>query len=361
MRILHVITSLQYGGAEKLVADIVPMLKNKGNDIDVVAFDNSEPNFSKLLDEKGIKVIFFGKGYYSLRFLFRLGKMMKDYDIVHTHNTSPQYFAAIASLWNRKCKLVYTEHNTVNRMRNIAVFSFILKWIFKRYDKIICISDKAEENLRNYLLPTIPSSSAKILTIYNGVDVQKFHNAKPIERMHPEGKTVVAMVAGFRPQKDQDTLIRAFKHLPSDKYELWLVGDGKRKTDMEKLVSDLNLSNSVKFLGIRTDIPELLHTADIIVMSSHYEGLSLSSVEGMSVGKPFIASDVDGLHEVVTGYGLLVPQGDHLGLASEIVRLAEDKEYYQQVANKCWERAQMFDIKEMVNGYQKVYESIILN
>lgn len=206
MKILHVITSLQIGGAEKLVAEIVPMLTAYGHQVDVVAFDDSEPNFSKLLTDKGIKVTFFGKGYYKPSFLFRLGRMMKNYDIVHTHNTSPQYFAAIASLWARKPKLVYTEHNTANRMRSIPGFSMFLKWVYGRYQKNICISDKAEENLRAYLGVEKSGSSSEsklnsnICTIYNGVNVHHFHDAKPIAGLHPEGKTVVVMVAGFRPQ-----------------------------------------------------------------------------------------------------------------------------------------------------------------
>ena len=364
MKILHVITSLQIGGAEKLVAEIVPMLTAYGHQVDVVAFDDSEPNFSKLLTDKGIKVTFFGKGVYKLSNLFLLGRMMGEYDIVHTHNTSPQYFAAIASLWARKPKLVYTEHNTANRMRSIPGFSVFLKWVYGRYQKNICISDKAEDNLRVYLGVEKSESKLKsklklnfnICTIYNGVNVHHFHDASPIAVLHPEGKTVVVMVAAFRPQKDQDTLIKAFSYLPENKYELWIVGDGERRNELETLSQG---KENIKFLGVRSDIPEILNTADIVVMSSHYEGLSLSSVEGMSVGKPFVASDVDGLHEVVEGYGILAPHQDANALADEITHLATDTTYYQQVADKCWQRAQMFDIQKMVEGYEKVYEEMM--
>ena len=244
-------------------------------------------------------------------------------------------------------------------MRSIPGFSVFLKWVYGRYQKNICISDKAEENLRAYLgvEKTESKSTSKlnsnICTIYNGVNVHHFHDAKPIAGLHPEGKTVVVMVAGFRPQKDQDTLIKAFSYLPEDKYELWIVGDGVRRAELEALATG---KGNVKFLGVRSDIPEILNTADIVVMSSHYEGLSLSSVEGMSVGKPFVASDVDGLHEVVEGYGILVPHQDAKALAGEISHLATDTTYYQQVANLCWQRALMYDIKTMLEGYEGVYK-----
>lgn len=354
MKILHVITSLLYGGAEKLVAEICPMIRDKGYQVDVLAFNGAEPNFRSLLEEKGINVVTFGNNVnvYNPLFIFKLAKMMKGYDIVHTHNTSPQLFAAIGSYFNN-CMLVTTEHNTYNRRRSMPVFKHLDRWMYSRYQNIICISDQAETNMREFLPQT-----KGISTIYNGVNVQKFHDAIAIDGLHPSEKTVVVMVAAFRPQKDQKTLIEAFKYLPEDKYELWIVGDGELREEIHSYAQDTGLSN-IRFFGNRPDVPEILHTADIVVMSSHYEGLSLSSVEGMSVGKPFIASDVDGLHEVVEGYGILVPHQDKEILASAVVRLASDKTYYQQVADKCWERAQMFDIRKMVDGYLNMYLSLM--
>lgn len=352
MKILQVITSLSTGGAEKLISEITPLLRDKGHQVDVLAFDGADTAFKKALTDKGIKVYSFGKGcnVYNPIFIFRLAKMMKNYDIVHTHNTAPQLFAAIGSVL---CSVVLctTEHNTSNRRRDWKWYAPIDKWMYSRYAKIICISNQAEDNLRKYL-PNVKN----VCTIFNGVDINRFHNAKPLDSLKST-KNVVVMVAGFRYQKDQDTLIRAFTHLDKDKYELWLVGDGERRPILEKMIYELGLNN-VKLLGIRNDIPNVLQTADIVVMSSHFEGLSLSNIEGMSVNKPFISSNVDGLREVVDGYGLLFPHGDDKALSSIIMKLSDDKAYYQQVAAKCWERAQMFDIQKMVDAYIDVYKSI---
>ena len=114
-------------------------------------------------------------------------------------------------------------------------------------------------------------------------------------------------------------------HLPND-FHLFLVGDGVRRPELEALTQELSLGNRVHLLGLRTDVPNLLHAADYVVMSSHFEGLSLSSVEGMSVGKPFLASDVDGLREVVKGAGILFPHGDSETLAQAISNLADNPE-----------------------------------
>ncbi len=354
MKILHVITSLSTGGAEKLISEIAPRLRDKGHQVDVLAFDGADTAFKKVLIDKGIKVYSFGKGcnVYNPLFIIRLTKLMKNYDIVHTHNTAPQLFAAIGSVL---CSVVLctTEHNTSNRRRDWKWYAWIDKWMYSRYNKIICISNQAENNLCKYL-PKVKN----VCTIFNGVDINRFHNAKPLDTLK-SNKNVVVMVAGFRYQKDQDTLIKAFTHLDKDKYELWLVGDGERRPILEKMIYDLGLNN-VNLLGIRNDIPNVLQTADIVVMSSHFEGLSLSNIEGMSVNKPFISSNVDGLREVVDGYGLLFPHGDDKALSSIIKKLSDDKVYYHQVAAKCWERAQMFDIQKMVDAYNEVYENLII-
>lgn len=353
MKILQVITSLTTAGAEKIVSEISPMLRDKGHQVDVLAFDGQETSFKQYLTDNGIKVLSFGKNcnVYNPLFIIRLARIMKRYDVIHTHNTAPQLFAAFGSVFVR-VTLCTTEHNTSNRRRTLRWCYPIDRWMYGRYKQIICVSSKAEESLRKYL-PEVRN----VCTIVNGVDVFKYHDAKPLDSLKKD-KFVIVMVAGFRFQKDQDTIIKSMKYLDRNRYELWLVGDGPRRSVLENLTKELDLSDNVRFLGIRSDIPNVLQSVDIIVMSSHYEGLSLSNIEGMSVNKPFIASDVDGLREVVDGYGVLFPHGDELKLSSEIQKLAENKEYYRQVAQKCWERAQMYDIKKMVDSYNEVYMNL---
>ena len=167
------------------------------------------------------------------------------------------------------------------------------------------------------------------------------------------------MVAAFRKQKDQNTLIEAIAQLPQQEFELWLAGDGDTRAEMEQFVVEKNLAQQVKFLGNRTDVPNLLHTADAICMSSHYEGLSLSNLEGMSAGRPFIATDVDGLREVTAGYGILFPHEDAAALAKIIKKLRDDKAYYQKTAEDCYRRACMFDIKRMIDAYEAIYRQIL--
>lgn len=356
MKILHVITSLRTGGAEKLMVDLLPRLKARGLDVDLLLFDGTDTPFRRDIEAAGIRVFDLGTGgsVYSPVRMLKLIPYLRKYDIIHTHNTASQLFAAAASCL-KKAKLVTTEHGGSNRRRSIRGFKVIDKWMYRKYDTIICIADKTKDNLLEYL--SIPLGN--VVTINNGIDVARYASAEPspeLEGIAPGSRKII-MVAGFRWEKDQDTLIRSLKYLPS-KFHLFLVGDGVRRPELEALAKNENLADRVHFLGLRTDVPQLLHAADYVVMSSHFEGLSLSSVEGMSVGRPFLASDVDGLREVVKGAGVLFAHGDSTALAKEIMALEDSPEKYRSVADTCRQRAAQFDISKMAEGYLNIYNSL---
>lgn len=360
MRILHIITWLETGGAEKLMVDLLPRLRDEGNDVELLCIIGKRTPFYEQLEKAGIKIHCIcrdGSRMYNPWYAVRLVRFLKKnhYDIVHTHNTAPQLFAAVARVL---CSVVLctTEHNTSNRRRDLKWYRPIDRWMYGKYNSIICISDKAEQNLKQYL----GEGMFRICTIYNGIDVDRFANAEPCCELVRAKKTrkAVVMVAGFRYQKDQDTLIRAIGMLPKDEYELWLVGDGERRNVLTDLVSREELTDRVRFLGLRDDIPNILKAADIVVMSSHFEGLSLSNLEGMASGKPFIASDVDGLHEIVAGNGLLFPHGDASALAALIRQLSDDAALRERVAEACQRKAAQYDIKVMASKYNKLYKSL---
>lgn len=353
MKILHVITSLRTGGAEKLMVDLLPRLKALGHDVDLLLFDGVRTPFKDSIVSLGINVFSFSEGesVYNPVHILRLRRLLSHYDIVHTHNYAPQIFAAIAAI-GKSIKLITTEHGGSNRRRSHRWFAPIDRWMYSRYDKVICISQKAEENLRGY----IGECKSDISTINNGVDVDKYASAEPspeLESIAP-GTRKIIMVAGFRWEKDQDTLIKSLNYLP-DNFHLFLVGEGARRPELEKLSAKEGVTHRVHFLGLRTDVPQLLHAADYVAMSSHFEGLSLSSVEGMSVGKPFLASDVDGLREVVAGAGILFPHQDAESFANEIINLDNDRNRRIEISKLCRSRAKQFDISAMADGYYRSY------
>ena len=365
MRILQVITSLLTGGAETLVVNLVPRLRAMGHEVDVCVFNGVEtPLMERLRKEnQGIKIWKLGHSFYNPLFILKLARIMRKYDIVHTHNSSPQLYVALASVLC-SVELCSTEHNTSNRKRSWKWYAPIESWMYGRYDHIICISDIAEKKLREYMGGewTNPFSEKynRISTINIGVDVEAIHNAVSDAKLMAvkEGRMAILMVAGFRDAKDQDAIVRALSLLDKNKYEVWFAGIGERQEAVKELAIRLGVADRVRFLGLRNDIPNVLKAADIIVMSSHWEGLSLSNIEGMAAGKPFIASDVNGLREVTKGYGILFPEGDAETLAQEIQKLHDDPTSYESVARQCYTRAQEYDINKTAEGYARIYDLI---
>ncbi len=354
MKILHVITSLHTGGAEKLMVDLLPRLRGLGNDVELLLFDGTRTFFYNKLEKSGIKIHYLtiGGNVYNPLNILRLIKYLKRFDIVHTHNTACQLFAAVCSML---CSvvLITTEHTTSNRRRSWKWYAPIDRWMYSRYRKVICISDQALTSLENF-----HGKDSKNTVIYNGIDTQQYIN--PINNISSKDNYTITMVAGFRYQKDHDTLIKACSLLPEN-YTLRLVGDGERKPILQNLVKELGIENRVEFCGLRSDIPEILAESDINVLSSHFEGLSLSSIEGMASGRPFIASDVNGLREIVNGYGILFPHADEKTLATKIKSLCENHQQYKQIAQACQERAKQYDISIMAEKYYNLYNNIIKN
>ncbi len=230
------------------------------------------------------------------------------------------------------------------------------KWMYSRYKEIISISSATTENLRRYIKISCP-----IDTISNGIDVERYSSAVPVERKNIGCKNdtfLLMMVAGFRYQKDQDTIIRALTLLPKN-VQLCLVGDGDRRVECKELVKRLNLEERVVFTGVRSDIPNVLKAADVVVMSSHLEGFGLAAVEGMAAGKPVVASDVVGLRDIVKNYGCVFPQGDERRLAEIVERLKNDSNFYKTLAGQCYLRSKDYDISKTIDSYIDVYESIV--
>ena len=366
MRILQVVTSLEMGGAEVLIVNMIPILQSLGHIVDLCVFNGVEtPLMQRLRRESPqTKIYALGRGVYNPLYILKLIKIMRRYDIVHTHNSSPQLFAAIAKVLC-SVELVSTEHTTSNRKRDWKWYAPIESWMYGQYAHVACISKVAEKKLREYIggewLDKSSDRYHHISTINNGIDVKSISEAAPDAELLSlkEHRKAILMVAGFREAKDQDTVVKALSLLDRNKFEVWFAGIGVRQNIVKHLVDTLGIGDRVRFLGLRTDIPNVLRAADMIVMSSHWEGLSLSNIEGMSAHKPFIASKVNGLREVTEGYGVLFEHRDAHRLAAEVEHLSKDSQYYQQVADACYERAKQFDIDKMIMAYERMYKRVV--
>lgn len=360
MKILHVITSLRIGGSEHLLVSLLPKLRDLGNEVELLLFCGYKTPYYEQLENTNIRIHTLsevGETFnffqtYNPLYIFKLRSLLQGYDIVHTHNTACQFFVPLAKAISKYSPiLVTTEHSTSNRRRNVGLFKYIDKYLYSRYGKVICISAQTQQHLRDYI-----GESGRFVTVNNGIDLSDY--LKPLKPFNQKSEYVVTMVARFSNQKDQDTLIRAIANLP-DNYVLWLIGDGSRKKLVEQLVEQLHLTNRIKFWGFRTDVPDLLSKSDVVVQSSHFEGFGLAAVEAMASGKPVIASDVDGLREVVNGAGMLFEPGNFMQLALQIRQLCETHDLYDKIVVEGKKRARKYSIEAMAQGYNEVYKELV--
>ena len=360
MKVLIIINSLGIGGAERLVTDSLSIYKDKGVNVTLLLLNYKETFLLDQIVKSGIQIKYLSKGsqynIYSPINILKLKKEFKLYDIIHVHLFPSLYWASLANIFSiNKTKLIFTEHNTTNRRMNNFLLKKIDSLIYKQYSKIISIGENTQRNLKESL--NIRVIDPKFEVIENGINLDRFFS-KNIHCLNEIKDWQIIQISSFRKQKDQLTLIEAMRYLPTN-FFLKLVGDGSEIEKCRLLVNELKLQDRISFLGNRDDIPQLLEESHISVLSSHYEGLSLSSIECMASGRPFIASDVPGLTEVVEGAGVLFNVGDAVGLSNIITNLANDQEYYNKIANQCIERAMLYDIDNMVNKYIEVYKEII--
>ncbi len=366
MKILQVINTLDTGGAEKLLLETIPLFNRKGIQMDVLVFERKEGVCLHKLLELNCCTIYSlnSKSLYSPLNVFKIVKYLKRYDLLHVHLFPAQYWVILAKIISfSKIKLVFTEHSTFNRRRQIFFFRWVDKLIYNKYDKIICISNGVKNELINVF--KMPLNS--LITIENGIDINKFENAielnnSDIHELISDNDKLLVQVSKFRPEKDQATVIKCMIHLP-EHFKLLLVGEGSLINESKMLVDELGLNSRVFFLGNRNDVERILKTTDLSILSSHWEGFGLVAVEGMAAGKPVIASNVAGLSEVVAGAGLLFEKGNSLELANKIksLLLADNLDDYYKISNKCKIRAKQFDVNIMIGKSVSLYNDLVNN
>ncbi len=362
MKILQIIDSLSTGGAEKLILETIPLLKQKGIKVDLLVLNGNEYPYMKQLKELNCCTIYsMGNGsLFNPLLILKIIPYLKKYDLVHVHLFPAQYWTVFAKIISfSKVKLIFTEHNTTNNRMQNAFFSKLDKIIYRFYEKVICITPEVKEVLVNHTNLNLE----RFIVIENGVNLNSIFQVGEIEKSSISNKILnsdrlLIQVAGFRVQKDQKTVIRAMQYLDSN-VKLLLVGDGALRNESEKLVNELGLQERIFFLGVRTDVPSLLKTADISVVSSHWEGFGLAAVEGMAVTKPVIATNVPGLSNVVKGAGILFEKGNDKELANIVKELLSDVDYYNKVGKAGFERAKQYDINSMVDRQIQLYNELL--
>jgi len=355
MRVLHVINSLHTGGAEKLIVSSLSGLQQEDIEVDLLLLNGEETPFRKELEKK-MNIKSLGRSFYNPFYIFKLIPFIRKYDLIHVHLFPAMYFVALAKIISfSKTKLLFTEHSTSNRRLKKRIYFPIERLIYSVYTLVICITEEVKKTLHDKL----NLHNDQIHVVENGIDISNIeqsvaHN-RSIYGYNDEDK-LICMVAGFRKEKDHDTVVRTLKSLP-EKYKLIFIGAGDRFDTVQKLVETLDVSDRVKFLGIRSDVYSLIKMCDVAVLSSHWEGFGLAAAEAMACGIPTIASDVNGLSQVVSEGGLLFEKGNAIKLAEQVLSL-EDPILYNKISDNGKKKSQYYDLSNMVSKTIALYRNV---
>lgn len=362
MNVLHIINSLEIGGAQKLLTDILPLMKNSGVNVSLLVLKSVDNSFDAKIRNSGIQIYSLNcKSYYNPLLILRLFPLRMKYQIIHVHLFPALYWVALTNLLFPSAMLFFTEHSTNNRRRGKKILFLIERFIYGQYKRIISISPQTQSNLKEWL--NAKDNDSRFVQISNGVNLSDFfiNNEKKYAKIFDVSRKtkIVLMISRFSIQKDHETVIRAIPHIVADNVIFVFAGTGPTIEHCQRLARELGVLNKIIFLGQRDDIPELISASYIGVQSSFWEGFGLTAVEFMAGKKPVIASNVAGLKQVVEGAGLLFPAGNEKYLAYCITRLLIDKQYYNQISERCFNRAFQYDIHMMVEKYIEEYKKVL--
>lgn len=359
MRVLQVVNRLaRGGGAEKVVLDLGVAL-NKIDGVSVEILSLGSPHNLDYVDaatRAGIAHHCLSKGKPSWRNLLKLSRFMKkgEYDVVHVHLFPSLYMVALASLFGcGRIKFVYTEHSTSNRRRGKRIFQIIDHWIYSQYDNIVGISEEVSGNLKRH------AGLSHVELIGNGIDNCQIQATESASYLRDELKLtadsiIVTMVGRFVPGKDYSTLIQSLGKLP-ESIHVVCVGDGPLKESVRSQTQKKSYAGRVHFLGLRSDVISIVKESDIVVLSTEHEGFSISMLEAMACGKPFVASAVPGIKDLVENSALLFTYQNVDELADCIIRLTENRSLYDEMSAKSRAFAQQYDMSTIAGKYLNVY------
>jgi len=281
----------------------------------------------------------------SYKKVFNILKKEKP-DVILLHSVNLIVIVYLACLF-RKTRIISIEHQA-NQLKNRKDWIYTYLCMFLAH-KVVYLTSSYQEQIKTHLRWLFKSQ--KSIVIPNGIDIDYF---SPRPKMN--GECFCGMLSRLNSLRDHVTLIEAISLLKSKNVKLLIGGDGPTLGELKKITEKLDVIDFVKFLGLLegNDVLEFFHKINIYVHASFGETMSTSLMQAMACGLPVIASDVDGINNMIDNgkNGLLVPLRDKLALASALVELSENAEYRKRLSHTARQYAiENFSNKVMFDRY----------
>ena len=366
MKILHIISSGGMYGAEAVILNMSRMLREGGHTSMLGVFDNaSNPNL-QLYDsavKNGIAAHLIPcSGQIDRRVVGKIRELARETqaDVVHAHGYKADLYVYLA-LKASFVPTISTCHNWLKDGFLVNVYGALDRWVLRSFSAVVAVSNEVRQTLLHAGVKT-----AKIRLIPNGIDLRPFDGAAPTLRtlLVDSSTLLVGIVGRLSKEKGVDLFLRAaarvLSQLPNVMFVV--VGDGPERETLETLIDELNIRDKVSMLGRREDMAEIYASMDVMISSSHQEGLPMTILEGMASGRAWIATAVGDVPTIVVNdqTGVLIPAGNIEILATELVALLGDQGRRKRLgdAGKLLVERE-FSAQTMTNRYLGVYTEAI--
>ncbi|MGL5560174.1 MAG: glycosyltransferase family 4 protein [Paraclostridium dentum] len=306
-----------------------------------------------------------------LKSFIELKKIIKKLnpDIVHLHSSKAGVLGKLAAYLNKK-PCIYNAHgwafsmNVNNKKKKI--YALIEKYTSIFCNKIVNISNYEYELAKKYKI----ANENKMVTIYNGIDINKFNNSKyekekVLEELNiPSNSFVVGMVARISEQKDPESFIRIAKKLCDQLENVYfvLVGDGELRPKIDSMIKTYRIEDKVKITGWVDDVNKYISIFDVGILTSKWEGFGLVLTEYMAASKPIVASNVGGIPELIVDKynGFLVEKNKDDEFVKCILELNSNIELRTiYVQNSLKQLESKFNIKKLVEMHDEIYKELL--
>jgi len=365
MKVIRVVSELDFGGVEQVLANSLPiLLKTKKLDISILVLGKGGQIANELRNQ-GIQVTVLSKNprIPNIILLYKLWRLIKKSkpEVVHCQGGEANFHGILAASFAGVKNIIGEEIGIPNHH---SYWKYVFRVVYSRAKKVIVISNAVKSAV--VALGEVPSE--KTVVVYNPIHPRFCINGRrdnKIKNLNEQPKQELVFVTTCRlvPIKNLERLIHAFyqltiRSIPGNEFLLWIIGDGPELDKLEKLTSKLNLSDKVTFFGFQKSVLDFLEKSDVFVLPSLREGSSVSLAEAMACGLPSVVTEIGGSVEILgpsqTGF-LVNPMDIHSianGMAG-MAALSEDER--RQMGERAKAEAERFCPEIYLKSLEEVY------
>jgi len=302
-------------------------------------------------------------GKFNFEAVKKLRRFLKEREIhiLHTHAYKQDLVGWLATR-GLPTRILSTPHGWSKEPDpKLWIYEKLNRLAFYGFDRVAPLSKELYQGLCR-----LPGLKRRLTLIENAVDIDEIRSVKEIppevEKIREQGFFVVGYIGQLIHRKGLDILLKALADEAFRKVHLFIVGDGPLRGKLEAEARSLGLSERVHFTGFRKDRLAFLRGFDVFVLPSRLEGIPRCLMEAMGMGKPVIASAIDGVTDLISSDGeggFLFPPEDHRALAGKLQRLLEDENLRRELGQKAEEIvASRFSAARMARDYEILYQDI---